>query len=120
MKRLKFIFILVVISCLAFNIGFAQEKTSQKGEEIAGLYFPKESSKQKLELVLVEDFENCDSWRSLMPPDQGFSQAKKVIGASSEVKQKFPNNSQYCLGVKEWSYKRGFNWVEITPPAPIA
>lgn len=53
-----------------------------------------------------------------MPPDQGLARAKKVLGASMEVKSKSDKN-QFCLGVKEWCYKRGFNWTEIKPPVPI-
>ncbi len=120
MKRIKYLLILLLICGLLFNTVLAQVPETKEGDVIAGIYFPKESSKQKLELVLVEDFENCSSWRALMPIDQGFARAKKVLGASSEIKQKFPNNSKYCIGVKEWSYKRGFNWMEIRPPRPIA
>ncbi|MBU1076465.1 MAG: flagellar filament outer layer protein FlaA [Spirochaetes bacterium] len=120
MKRINFIFVLILSLCLILNTVSAQQPESQKGEELGGMYFPKESSKQKLEIVLVEDFENCDSWMAKMPIDQGFARAKKVQGASDQVKQKFANNSKFCLGIKEWSYKRGFNWLEIKPPSPIA
>jgi len=89
------------------------------GEMIAGEYFPKDASQQKLELILVEDFENCDAWAAKMPPDQGFARAKKVLGAPAEVKKKRGDKAKYCLGVKEWCYKRGFNWTEIKPPTPI-
>ena len=114
-----------VLIILLSGIAYAQQKpeTGVKkvpGEEIAGLFFPKETSQQKLELVLVEDFENCDSWRALMPVDQGVARAKKVVGAprNDEFKSKYPEQ-QYCLGIKTWTYHRGFNWVEITPPTPM-
>lgn len=123
MRNISYIIIISLFCCFTFNhmiMAQAGAGDNQKGDQLAGMYFPRESSKQKLELKLVEDFENCDSWTAKMPTDQGFARAKKVLGASSEVKEKFKDNSKFCLGVKEWSYSRGFNWVEIKPPAPVA
>ncbi len=117
-KKNLFLFFIVF---LVLQVGlYAQNQNQPKSStQIAGLYFPKESTKQELKLVLVEDFENSDSWASKMPSDQGYARIKKVLGAPKAVKDKYPKNSQYVLGVKEWSYQRGFNWCEIKPPRPI-
>ncbi len=113
--------ILVLVFIVLFNVSLvAQQGNKDKSTtQIAGLYFPKESTKQELKLVLVEDFENCDSWTAKMPSDQGYARVKKVLGAPKAVKDKYPKNSKYVLGLKEWSYTRGFNWCEIKPPRPI-
>ena len=119
MKKINLLlFSLFILFCL-FNTAMAQEEKSEaKGEMIGDMYYPKESSQQKLSVILVEDFENCDTWTALMPPNQGFARAKKVLGASKAVKEG-GGNSTYCLGIKEWCYRRGFNWTEIKPPDPI-
>ncbi len=98
--------------------GTATESAKQSGVSIAGLFFPKETSEQKLELKLIEDFENCDSWHALMPSDQGFARIKKVVGAPTSKDYTY-SDQQYALGLKEWTYRRGFTWCEITPPTPI-
>ncbi len=121
MKKVISIFLIALICGITYaQQGPGPTVKRQSGEEIAGLFFPKESSQQKLELILVEDFENCDAWRALMPSDQGFARAKKVVGAprNEKFRSKYPDQ-QYCLGIKEWSYHRGFTWVDITPPTPI-
>ena len=124
MKKISIILVILFL-IIGFNGKplFSQQQASgsqpKSVEQIAGLFFPKEASQQKLELKLIEDFENCDAWKALMPSDQGFARAKKVLGAPKSVKEKYPDRSKYVLGIKEWSYKRGFNWCEITPPAPI-
>ncbi len=116
--------ILLLITLLAFvfclNTVLAQEpKAGEKGQFMEGIYIPKDTTQAKLEYILIEDFENCDAWQANMPPSQGFARAKKVLGASAEVKKGGAENSKYCLGIKEWGYKRGFNWTEIKPPTPI-
>jgi len=116
--------ILIILAITIFTVSLiysqaqAPAKSGEQIEEIEGMFFPKETAQQKLQLVLVEDFENCDAWRSLMPTDMGFAKVKKVVGIPQEVKSKYPNQ-QYCLGLKEWRYHRGFTWTEITPPTPI-
>ncbi len=122
MQYKKILNVIILILFGVFNI-YAQNNNqnnqNKSGNTIAGLYFPKDSTKQELKLVLVEDFENCDSWSAKLPVDQGFARVKKVLGAPKEVKDKYPKNSKYCLGIKEWTYHRGFNWCEIKPPRPI-
>lgn len=118
----KIVFLIITL-LVTVNLVYSQQAQApatagQPGEEIEGLFFPKETAQQKLELVLVEDFENCDAWKALMPPDMGFARVKKVLGIPKEVKSKYPNQ-QYCIGLKEWRYHRGFTWTEITPPTPI-
>lgn len=118
MREFKILLVLLLIAGL--NTGFAQQKTAGSqdlgGENFAGMFFPKESSQQKLEIKLIEDFENCESWRALMPSDQGLARSKKVIGVPDKLKNQ---GGKHVLGVKQWSYSRGFNWVDISPPTPI-
>ncbi|MDD5065668.1 MAG: flagellar filament outer layer protein FlaA [bacterium] len=122
MRVLKVLFVIVLIAGL--NTAYAQQKDAASkdatGENFAGMFFPKESSQQKLEVKVIEDFENCESWAALMPSDQGLARGKKVLGAAEEVKKQLGDKAKYVFGVKEWSYNRGFSWVEITPPTPIA
>ncbi len=94
--------------------------------------FPSWSSLQWVELLELEDFENCESWQAKTPSDIGYSQAKKVAGGP-RILYGDPNSTSdglrddrrdghgmyYCLGIKEWTYTRGFTWTEITPPQPI-
>ncbi len=112
MNQLKILMALLLIFVL--HTGYAQQNQPQGGETFAGLYFPKDTSQQKLELKLIEDFENSEGWSALMPPDQGVARAKKVTGTGDKSK-----SGQYVLGVKEWSYHRGYSWCDITPPSPI-
>ena len=114
MKKIYSIFISLLIIIFCASLMLAQDNTGQQGQMFDNVYYPKDSSQQELSEVLIEDFENCDAWTSRMPPNQGFSRAKKVLGAPTNNK-----NGNYCLGVKEWGYKRGFCWTEITPPEPI-
>lgn len=123
MCKLKILLVFILI--IGFNIivygqqntqqqqGQTQQPQGQKTDQLAGdyingIFYPKESSQQKLESILVDDFENCDSWHALMPPDQGYARAKKVLGAPEDVKKAYANRSSYVLGVKEWSYSLWF------------
>jgi len=118
MKKIYPIFISLFLVVLIVGLILAQEETSGKGEMIGNVFYPKESSQQKLTEILIEDFENCDAWVARMPPNQGLAKAKKVLGAPKANKDA-SRDSTYCLGVKEWCYRRGFNWTDITPPEPI-
>ncbi|MBN1898312.1 MAG: hypothetical protein JW827_06015 [Spirochaetes bacterium] len=119
MRRITSILIILFVLC---GISFAQQETAgkQTGTEFSGLFFPRDTSQQNLELKLIEDFENSDTWRALMPSDQGMARVKKVVGApaTDAYKSKY-GSQQYCLGLKAWTYHRGFTWTEITPPTPI-
>ncbi len=119
MRKIYSLLLSLIVFLFFINIGIAQEETSgAKGQMIGGVYYPKDTSQQNLTTILVEDFENCDAWTSLMPPNQGFARAKKVLGAPKAVKDG-SGDAAYCLGVKEWCYRRGFKWTEIKPPDPI-
>ncbi len=121
MNRVQSLFIALLIPLFFINILIAQDPPAEgaKGNYIGGQYYPPETTQAKLEYMMIEDFENCDAWAAKMPPSQGFARAKKVLGASAEVRKGGAENSKYCLGIKEWGYRRGFNWTEIKPPTPI-
>ena len=119
MKKVYLLLLSLLICIFLLSVVSAQETTPEpKGEMIGNVFYPKDSSQQKLTTILVEDFENCDTWTALMPSNQGVARAKKVLGAAKSVKEG-GGNTTYCLGIKEWGYRRGFNWTEIKPPDPI-
>jgi hypothetical protein len=79
------------------------------------LSIPKEYSKEDVQPTIVNGFDFADEWSVLMPSDQGIA-TKKRVTAKAKIDD---SDSKYCLGIKCVSFTRGFNWVEIKPPAPV-
>lgn len=70
---------------------------------------------ENIQIHVLDNFENAHEWISLTPSDFGYSKAKGVKKLASQIQ----TSGEITLGLKEWSYSRGFNWTEITPPTPI-
>lgn len=73
-----------------------------------------------LRVLLVEDFEDADSWVGDMPRDRGVIVVKKRSGAPNEIKQKDPIKHQSVLGAKVAFFRTGYTHFTLKPPRPIA
>lgn len=117
MKRTLIPFLAATL--VTVSVGWSQQQAGGDEQErivvFDELQIPREHSKQDIQPTVVNTFDFADEWAVLMPSDQGVA-TKKRVTARAKMDD---TDSKYCLGIKCVSFNRGYNWVEIRPPAPI-